>query len=129
MISNLDELKLWMFTVIIWLLLGLTWSAQAQFLTFRPPPEFDKPFDGTVITERVGEANMKEICPDGTMGCSITPPQKAGKRRVCLIILASDDFYAKRGIEMREMVRHEVGHCNGWPADHGGITTWQKVQQ
>jgi hypothetical protein len=29
MISNLNELKLWILTVVIWLLLGLTW-AQAQ---------------------------------------------------------------------------------------------------
>jgi hypothetical protein len=31
MISNLNELKLWMLPVIIWLLLGLTWAhAQTQ---------------------------------------------------------------------------------------------------
>jgi hypothetical protein len=31
MITALDELKLWMFSVIIWLLLGLTWAhAQVQ---------------------------------------------------------------------------------------------------
>jgi hypothetical protein len=38
MISNLDELKLWMLSVIIWLLLGLTWimPARAQTLDALP---------------------------------------------------------------------------------------------
>jgi hypothetical protein len=40
MISNLDELKLWMLSVIIWLLLGLTWIMPAQALS-DPPPGWD----------------------------------------------------------------------------------------
>jgi hypothetical protein len=36
-------------------------------------------------------------------------------------MIPNDDFLKRRGgRQFEELLRHEIGHCNGWPSDHGG---------
>jgi hypothetical protein len=87
--------------------------------TFRPPPEFDKPFDGELIIERLSREEIQKVCPPGMLACAWTTPNN--KDVPCIVMIPDDDFLKKRGgMQYEEILRHEIGHCNGWPADHGG---------
>jgi hypothetical protein len=39
------------------------------------------------------------------------------------IIILDDASLARLGWNSDIIIRHELGHCNGWPADHPGAET------
>src|SRR5262245_29405390 len=41
----------------------------------------------------------------------------------CKIYLASEDQIIKAGYTVNIVMRHEIGHCNGW-IGHAGARTW-----
>jgi hypothetical protein len=77
-----------------------------------PPAKYDHPYDGEVEERVVSEAEVRTVCTSmGTdhlvAACSW---QNDG---TCYIVIPNDgqapvDTYR----------RHEIAHCNGWPADH-----------
>ncbi len=86
------------------------------FLVALPPPQYDHPFPGQVVEKRLSFAEVRRVCKGG-LACSwprVTIRSKDGKiiGSYCLVILPLHD----RGT----LKRHEVAHCNGWPADHPG---------
>jgi len=95
-----------------------------------PPPEFDKPYKGILAIFRLPFADVEKFCAGLTKqhACSFikqsVPFQKVGDRTVCYIIMPTDDDVAQyRGYlgyheTPNDIIRHEIGHCNGWPADH-----------
>ena len=99
-------------------LLLATGTAHAQNArTFRPPPKYDHPFDGLVMIQRASKEQIAKRCPSSSgtipaLACQIKFYSKSGTLVACLLILPSDDFL--NGIELRELYRHEIGHCNGW---------------
>ena len=38
----------------------------------------------------------------------------------CVIYLVEDNVMRKRGWTTGLLLRHETGHCNGWPGNHPG---------
>jgi len=38
--------------------------------------------------------------------------------RSCLIIMVNDEIMRRRGWNTGLLLRHEIGHCNGWPGTH-----------
>jgi hypothetical protein len=98
-------------------LLGCTYPAQAQNVI--PPLEYDHPYNGKVIVERsTSQAEIRSRCDPSTfpyhLGCSRLRPDG------CYILLADDEFIRKHGWTSDIVLRHEIGHCNGWPGDHRG---------
>jgi hypothetical protein len=91
-------------------------AASAQVIwTFPPPPEFDKPFDGDLTIQRLSWDEIQKNCPPGTLACAWVTP------KVCVVMIPNDDFLKRRGgRQYEDILRHEIGHCNGWPSDHGG---------
>lgn len=94
-------------------------TASAQYL---PPEEFDHPFDGRVVTQQaIDSDNVRKLCPgmNFTMqpiGCAyLIPPL-----RMCAIVKLPDDQIRAAGHDPAIFMRHELGHCNGWPANHKG---------
>src|SRR5262249_38407791 len=89
-----------------------------------PPVEYDHPFKGEVlIIDELSQQVMKDNCtgPHGwrpgyaTLGCTF----QNGIDGRCVIMLAERDLiedYTTR----EAAIRHEIGHCNGWGADHKG---------
>jgi hypothetical protein len=82
-----------------------------------PPAEFDHPYDGNVIisAENTPEtiltacgfpANDRRII----LGCAI----EIGKRNECNIYLVQRKWIEQSGDDYDEIIRHEIGHCNGW---------------
>lgn len=62
---------------------------------------------------------MARLCPKSvypiTLGCA---PLITKER--CEIVVANDDIIKAQGWTFPIVVRHEIGHCNGWSKDHPG---------
>jgi hypothetical protein len=53
------------------------------------------------------------------VGCSqakLTPPRK------CTVWIMTDEELRKAGWDYNIVLRHEIGHCNGWRHDEDGKT-------
>jgi hypothetical protein len=85
-----------------------------------PPVEYDRPYDGDLTIKMVptveqlhAECNSLNPNPH-TLACAY--------RRVnsCVIYMVEDAVMRQRGWNTGILLRHEIGHCNGWAADHPG---------
>ena len=102
-------------------------SAAAEGPRLVPPPEYDRPFAANVIviTAR-DQKHVRELCPQAVftgaaLGCaSLTPSWD------CKIVVAADDVIKAAGYPPELVRRHEIAHCNGWPADHPGATPYEE---
>lgn len=102
--------------------------------TWNPPAEFDGPFAGEMVVQRMPQANVQASCDAmfAWAGYDIeTTPQQLGCAAevsgVCYIITIDR---MTDGVTPQAVLRHERGHCNGWPEDHGGTRpTNERSQQ
>lgn len=88
----------------------LTASADALPPAPLPPAQYDRPFAGKLIVVKVSFARMQRICG-------------AGRWWVCEgFTFGNINGVCKVYVTVRDarLIRHEVGHCNGWPAHHPG---------
>jgi hypothetical protein len=83
-----------------------------------PPAEYDHPFKGTTNVLRVGPEIMGRMCPKSRF--PVTLSCVYGSKDECAIIMLHDNLIREMGWTYEVVYRHEVGHCNGWPATHGG---------
>jgi hypothetical protein len=85
-----------------------------------PPVEYDHPFRGTLIlSEGHDQATMHELCR-APFVISIPACIIERTNDTCTIALADDKHFAATPDTRELIVRHEIGHCNGWPPDHRG---------
>jgi hypothetical protein len=96
-------------------------------LTFLPPPEYNKPYPGVLMLERLSLDDLQKICPLNALACS-RPWTGRVPGASCIIFMPSDEALKARGISPEDTYRHEIGHCNGWPSDHGGLA-WQRIRR
>src|SRR5205085_10400186 len=85
-----------------------------------PPPEYDKPFTGKLTEIRVPPETMRAICPKTIFPLTLACAYPTRDQSECLIIMLSDEMLKAAGWAPEIVRRHEVGHCNGFPADHRG---------
>jgi hypothetical protein len=106
--------------IVVLLAIGLVHctAAWAQFL---PPAEFDHPYKGPVAIQHArSQDEVRESCRGMkfnlgiALGCSMVV---AG---TCLIVKVPDAEIRAHGHDPEVFMRHETGHCNGWPASHVG---------
>jgi hypothetical protein len=97
---------------------GIPWS----MLPIVPPAEFDHDYPGMLrITRLSSEDAVRAQCPGGNfnygraLGCSF----RFGNT-VCVVYIATDELLESVGIDYETALRHERGHCNGWPNHHPG---------
>jgi hypothetical protein len=81
-----------------------------------PPAEFDHPYHGKVIEQRLSRSQVESLCHGPA--CSWRD-----KKAVCHIAIVSD---IRDGRVVALVRRHELGHCNGWPADHPNVRWVEK---
>jgi hypothetical protein len=83
-----------------------------------PPLEYDYPYQGKLTVQRVD--TIEELI----VVCSTTRKWLLGCARPgttsCQLILVRDEVIRQYGWTTELMMRHEVGHCNGWPQAHPG---------
>jgi hypothetical protein len=89
---------------------------------WNPPARFDHPYDGELTVMKLPQPLLQNVCrqlfpqfgySDTThkdqRGCSI--PRDGH----CLVVTIDKPF---NGATPDAVLRHERGHCNGWPANH-----------
>jgi hypothetical protein len=77
-----------------------------------PPARYDHPYAGPVVERVVPEAEVRSLCM--TMGADpIGTACSWQSKGTCYIVLPSDGRAPVSAFR-----RHEIAHCNGWPADH-----------
>jgi hypothetical protein len=99
-------------------LIAIATQAYSQFL---PPEEFDRPFEGrVVIQEAINQDEVRRLCNAVftmvPLGCSYRMPSI----KWCAIVKLPDEQIRAEGFDPAIFMRHEIGHCNGWPASHMG---------
>ena len=114
-------------------------ATKRMIWTFRPPPEYDHPFTGSLLLRKLDSAEFETVCPRWTLACThrvakikcfatqCTGTDEEVAASLCIVVMRSDDTLKERGVEPDEVYRHEIGHCNGWPGDHGGNNWVRKL--
>jgi hypothetical protein len=105
--------------VVLSVLVTVSGAHAAEKATTLPPVEFDKPFTG--ILEIVRIRNQQEI----ELACKASPRHACAWRQAdgarCTIFMLPNEQLRSRGKNaVAFILRHELGHCNGWPGDHKG---------
>jgi hypothetical protein len=80
-------------------------------LLLAPPAQYDHPYSGQVIEQRLSQAELMRLCRGPAEGCATVI------NGVCYIALPASEKDANVLAAMR---RHELAHCNGWPGNHPG---------
>jgi hypothetical protein len=86
-----------------------------------PPAEYDRLFTGKLQEIRVPPETMRAICPKTPMPLTLACAYPTRDQSECLIIMVSDEIIRAAGWDPKIVRRHEIGHCNGFPADHRGM--------
>ena len=96
--------------------------AQLKHWPILPPIEFDGPYKGELIVTVVSHEELVRRCPGlwaGVLACAKTYGERIRPIR-CEIFIEDEKAITARGYTRELMLRHEIGHCNGWPGDHPG---------
>jgi hypothetical protein len=76
--------------------------------SWNPPPAYDHPYAGRMVVDEVPLAKIRRMRP-GHWAAS-----RFGRGGICIVIIPSD----QGARTARNTLRHERGHCNGWPHHH-----------
>jgi len=90
-----------------------------RYYNFLPPVEFDKPYTGTLwIRTLANEQEIENVCKGSSKtACAATWTKPSGERLdECYIFMLPE----RQIRSVAFTLRHELGHCNGWPQDHSG---------
>jgi hypothetical protein len=80
--------------------------------SFLPPPEYDKPYTGKLTKRFAPLADIPKLCGGpGKFACA-----RVGSD-ACDIVIAELGGTITLALQ-NVLIRHELGHCNGWPGDH-----------
>jgi hypothetical protein len=83
-----------------------------------PPAEYDHYYEGDLTIKIVDSLEeLREVCQlEGSqlLACSTR------NHSSCIIVMVKDEIMRQRSWTTGMLLRHEMGHCNGWGADHTG---------
>jgi hypothetical protein len=82
-----------------------------MMLLLEPPAQYDHPYRGAVIEQRLSQWQIMQLCHGPATSCAWL------SQGVCHIALPLDEKDARLIALIRQ---HEIGHCNGWPSHHPG---------
>jgi hypothetical protein len=96
-------------------------AKKARYLAeLEPPSQYNHPYDGLVDERVMPVAEVRVLCT--SLGASHSSADASAPGGVacawvsddtCFIILPDDEL-----APVDTYRRHEIAHCNGWPADH-----------
>lgn len=88
---------------------------------WNPPARFDHAFDGKIYARYVNGWQMFALC-HMAWACTPVGGDQGTRRGTCTMILPKEGArILGRKVDragLLGLVRHERGHCNGWPANH-----------
>lgn len=84
-----------------------------------PPAHYDRYYEGDLTIKIVN--NLEDLYA----ACDIRNEPRLlacsmHTSTACLIIMVRDEIMRARGSTTGLLLRHEIGHCNGWGGDHAG---------
>jgi hypothetical protein len=83
-----------------------------------PPLEYDHPYTGKLHIIRADKNLLLKKC-SAPLGLGADQLACADpSENECVIFLASNDILEITGWSEEILLRHEIGHCNGWPGNH-----------
>jgi hypothetical protein len=92
---------------------------KTRYIATLPPVEYDKPYTGKLFIIRYStEAEIFASCAgagEKKLACSSHPSNDLNR---CTIYIGPDKALKARHITYAYVMRHELGHCNGWSNDH-----------
>jgi hypothetical protein len=111
-------------TVRVWLIIAvavvavvvMSAASEVRYLRYmgelEPPTQYNHPYDGPVDERVMLVAEVRALCR--SVGASSPFVACAWvSDRVCHIVLPNDEQ-----APVSTYRRHEIAHCNGWPANH-----------
>jgi hypothetical protein len=98
-------------------------------VNYPPPAEYDRPFAGILMIQRLSMDEITKICLKHRTGCALVVNTDrgvyinhiVGNRTACIVIITNDADLHKQHALFKDAVRHETTHCNGWPQNHPGM--------
>jgi hypothetical protein len=93
-----------------------------------PPEEYDHYYEGDLTIRIVPTIEaLRDVCGSfypRMLACAIRYPKN------CVIYMVEDEVMRKEGWTTGLLLRHEIGHCNGWPGHHPDqrTITWPSPQ-
>jgi hypothetical protein len=110
--------------VIFWIFMALR-PAQAagRIGMWLPPAQYDGLYTGELTIRRVATMQeIRDLCPsqnfNGLPATACTLRMRDASQ--CHIFVVSDKVLKAARVNYVSTLRHELGHCNGWPGDHKG---------
>jgi len=86
-----------------------------------PPVEYDRPYEGALLIIDVNsEEKLRQICghpPKGLNGDTMVGCARPGDPATIYL----GPIPARAGLTRNIVIRHELGHLNGWSAAHEGM--------
>jgi hypothetical protein len=85
-----------------------------------PPAKYDRPFNGVMRVDHDVAAciKMRSLVP-GEIRLGCTDRRKTADAEVlCVVHMLPDKELKRYGFSPERLLRHNIGHCNGWPDDH-----------
>jgi len=77
-----------------------------------PPERYNHPYNGQIVERVVPVAEARTLCM--SMGADLLGVAcSLQSNGTCNIILPNDEY-----APVATFRRHEIAHCNGWPANH-----------
>jgi hypothetical protein len=98
-----------------------------------PPAECDHPYTAgqLFVTVVDSQADIRDKCEstrrlDVALACSQKIHRKSDPSvNGCWIVIANKDVIEAAGYVYDVVMRHEIGHCNGWLGDHPNAQPWE----
>ena len=101
--------------VIFWIIVGVSC---AHATTWNPPGKYDKPYTGELTVYMMPQWFVPGSCRRLFRKHGLTLPVTRTQKGcafwtvdTCVVIAISHTY---RDITPRAVLRHEIGHCNGW---------------
>jgi hypothetical protein len=91
-------------------------TSTIRYMNYLPPVEYDKPFTGTVIIRRLETEEEIERHCKGSSKLACAGHTADGK--TCYLTIVNDNVLRSHHIPWAFVLRHEIGHCNGWTQKH-----------
>lgn len=88
-----------------------------------PPPQYDHPFAGNLTVEVIDWRDVPARCGLRWVNACAMRYLSIGLNghldwNSCTIIYPRLNQYGINADDFVKLIRHETGHCNGWPNDH-----------
>ena len=86
------------------------------YFNWLPPAEYDKPFTGSLIIRRLeAEEDIERVCKGSS---KVACAARVADGSACHLFIANDNVLRSHHVPWAFVLRHELGHCNGWTIKH-----------